>query len=210
MFFPCINILFGYRTNPNVTILDPNRRATGVVAISSIGISTIPTFEYYDQEEDFEEYDFDPANGPASLPGYGNRVGVNGEIVGGWDPTLYANFAQDPIGAEIERYQQFLRQGINPFWHTRKETPISVVFGDRTSRIVHFVDNPEWARLLTKKQVEVTRTVDSGGSGSSASSTGFADVEFEVGLEIEFECEELNKMINFILKMNLIFIWNLD
>ena len=171
---------FGYRTNPNVTILDPNRRATGVVAISSIGISTIPTFEYYDQEEDFEEYDFDPANGPASLPGYGNRVGVNGEIVGGWDPTLYANFAQDPIGAEIERYQQFLRQGINPFWHTRKETPISVVFGDRTSRIVHFVDNPEWARLLTKKQVEVTRTVDSGGSGSSASSTGFADVEFEV------------------------------
>ena len=148
---------FGYRTNPNVTILDPNRRATGVVAISSIGISTIPTFEYYDQEEDFEEYDFDPANGPAALPGYGNRVGVDGEIVGGWDPTLYANFAQDPIGAEIERYQQFLRQGINPFWHTRKETPISVVFGDRTSRIVHFVDNPEWARLLTKTETQIVK-----------------------------------------------------
>ena len=198
---------FGYRTNPNVTILDPNRRATGVVAISSIGISTIPTFEYYDQEEDFEEYDFDPANGPASLPGYGNRVGVNGEIVGGWDPTLYANFAQDPIGAEIERYQQFLRQGINPFWHTRKETPISVVFGDRTSRIVHFVDNPEWARLLTKKQVEVTRTVDSGGSGSSASSTGFADVEFEVysqggnqadrGLKFNFVAEDGSHQFQF-------------
>ena len=61
--------------------------------------------------------------------------------------------------------------------------------------------------MLTKKQVEVTRTVDSGGSGSSASSTGFADVEFEVysqggnqadrGLKFNFVAEDGSHQFQF-------------
>ena len=100
---------FGYKCPPHVTIFDPNRRGNGVVAISSIGISTVPTVEYYTDEEDFEEYDFSAENGPEALPGYGSRFDVNGNVLGDWDPTLFASFANDPIRDEIQKYQDFLR-----------------------------------------------------------------------------------------------------
>ena len=58
--------------------------------------------------------------------------------------TLYASFEQDPIGIEIARYQQFLSELDNPWWHTRKETPLSVTFLDKTTRVVHEVKHPEW------------------------------------------------------------------
>ena len=135
---------FGYTCPPNVTVVDPNRRGAGVVAISSVGLTTISTVEYYTDLDDFEEYDFNPDNGDQELPGYGQRFGVNGEVLGDWDPTLFATFSEDPIGREIQKYQDFLRELPNPWWHTRKEKPLTVSFGDKASRVAHHVTYPAW------------------------------------------------------------------
>ena len=73
--------------------------------------------------------------------------------MGAWDPNLFATLAQDPIGAEIQRYQEFLRQGINPFWHTRKENPLSVTFRDKTSRVIHKVTDKGYRERRRKAGV---------------------------------------------------------
>ena len=135
---------FGYKTPPRVSVIDPNRRGSGVVASSEIGVSTSPTLLTYTEEDDFEIYNFDPANGNPDLSGYGERRGVNGESLGEWDPNLYASLAKDPIGIEIARYQAFLREFKNPWWSTRKEIPLSVAFGDKKDRVVHEVVHHEW------------------------------------------------------------------
>ena len=96
-------------------------------------------------------YDFTPDG--TELSGYGNRFGPNGEDLGEWDPNLFATLAQDPIGAEIQRYQEFLRQGINPFWHTRKENPLSVTFRDKTSKIIHKVTDKGYRERRRKAGV---------------------------------------------------------
>lgn len=156
---------FGYRCPPKVSVIDPNRRGSGVVATSVIGVTTSPTLITYDSEDDFEIYDFDPANGIPGLTGYGNRVGPNGEDLGDWDPSLYATFAQDPIGIEIARYQKFLRELKKPWWSTRKETPLNVAFGNKKDRVKHDVQHWEW---------------DGDSKLKSGPNTQYKDVEFEV------------------------------
>ena len=135
---------FGYKSPPKVSVIDPNRRGSGVVASSTIGVTTGPTLLTYTDEDDFEEYDFDPANGNPDLSGYGTRVGVDGENLGDWDPNLYASLEKDPIGIEIARYQQYLKELKNPWWSTRKELPLSVAFGDKKDRVVHQVVHHAW------------------------------------------------------------------
>ena len=46
----------------------------------------------------------------------------NGEDLGAWDPNLFATLAQDPIGAEIQRYQEFLRQELTLSGTPEKKT----------------------------------------------------------------------------------------
>lgn len=135
---------FGYRFPPKATIYDTCRRGSGAVLKLSIG-EVAPTVQYFDQEEDFEIYNLTPPGG--ELSGYGFRFGPNGENLGEWDPNLFATFAQDPIAIEIQKYQDFLAQGINPFWHTRKEKPLSVTFGDKTSNVVHNVTDAGYRKL---------------------------------------------------------------
>jgi hypothetical protein len=132
---------FGYEYPPKATLIDSCRRGSGAVIRTIIG-ELPPTTEYFDQEEDFEIYDF-TLDG-TELSGYGLRYGVDGEDLGKWDPTLFATLAADPIQGEIQKYQDFLRQGINPFWHTRKENPISVTFRDKTTRVANQVAHPDW------------------------------------------------------------------
>ena len=62
---------FGYKCPPQVTVIDPNRVGSGVVAISSIGINTGPTTLTYTDEDDFEIYDFNPDNGIEDPAGFG-------------------------------------------------------------------------------------------------------------------------------------------
>ena len=127
---------FGYKYPPKAKLVDSCKRGSGAVIRTIIG-ELPPTTEYFDQEEDFEVYDLTPDG--TELSGYGLRYGVEGEVLGNWDPNLFATLAADPIGNEIQKYQDFLRQGINPFWHTRKENPLSVTFRDKTTRVLNNV-----------------------------------------------------------------------
>ena len=127
---------FGYKYPPKAKLVDSCKRGSGAVIRTIIG-ELPPTTEYFDQEEDFEVYDLTPDG--TELSGYGLRYGVEGEVLGNWDPNLFATLAADPIGNEIQKYQDFLRQGINPFWHTRKESPLSVTFRDKTTRVLNNV-----------------------------------------------------------------------
>ena len=136
---------FGYKYPPKAKLVDSCRRGSGAVIRTIIG-ELPPTTEYFDQEEDFEVYDLTPDG--TELSGYGLRYGVDGDVLGEWDPNLFATLAADPIGGEIQKYQDFLRQGINPFWHTRKENPISVTFRDKTSRVLHHVSHVAWSNSL--------------------------------------------------------------
>ena len=142
---------FGYKCPPQVTVIDPNRIGSGVVATSTIGVTTSPSLLTYTEEDDFELYNFDPTNGDPDLPGYGNRTNPDGENIGGWDPTLYATFAKDPIAVEIEKYQKFLKQLRNPWWSTRKEAPLNISFGNRRSKVKHDVEHPAWEKEFMNK-----------------------------------------------------------
>jgi len=165
---------YGYAIPPQVNFVDPERFGTGVVASATVGLTTTTILEEYTAEDEFEIYDFTPDG--SGLSGYGSVVDVNGNATGDWDPTLYASFEQDPIGIEIARYQQFLSELDNPWWHTRKETPLSVTFLDKTTRVVHEVKHPEWARALTKKKTDTSNTTNT----TSTVSTELTEVQFEV------------------------------
>ena len=147
---------FGYRTPPNVRLRDGRGQGSGAVMRSLTG-ELAETEEVFDQEEDFELYDL----AGDTLPGYGDRYGPDGQNLGQWDPNLFASLAESPIGAEIQKYQDYLKQAIDagggiPFggpgtaakiecwWHTRKETPEIVVFRDKSTQVKHDVSHPAW------------------------------------------------------------------
>ncbi len=132
---------YGYKTPPQVKLVDTCSRGVGAVLraiLGEVGEKEI----VYDREEDFEIYDLTP---PEELVGYGKRFGPNGEDLGPWDPNLFASLSKDPIGLQIQNYQKFLAEGINPWWHTRKEAPLEVIFRDKTSRVLHHVSHAAWS-----------------------------------------------------------------
>ena len=96
---------FGYKYPPKAKLVDTCRRGSGAVIRTILG-DLPPTTEYFDQEEDFEIYDLTPDG--TELSGYGLRYGVQGEVLGEWDPNLFATLAADPIQLEINKYQDFL------------------------------------------------------------------------------------------------------
>jgi len=142
---------FGYKYPPKAKLVDSCKRGSGAVIRTIIG-ELPPTTEYFDQEEDFEVYDLTPDG--TELSGYGLRYGVEGEVLGNWDPNLFATLAADPIQGEIQKYQDFLRQGINPFWHTRKENPISVTFRDKTTRVLHNVTDKGYRKRREREGIK--------------------------------------------------------
>ena len=160
---------FGYKYPPKAKLVDTCRRGSGAVIRTIIG-ELPPTTEYFDQEEDFEIYDLTPDG--TELSGYGLRYGVEGEVLGNWDPNLFATLAADPIQLEINKYQDFLKQGINPFWSTRKERPLSVTFRDKNSTVVHEVAHWAWGG----KEVTVKKSPPS-------EEEFFEDVKFKVFTE---------------------------
>ena len=134
---------FGYKSVPQVRVIDESLQGSGTVLRAVIG-ELPPTVEVFDQEEDFEVYDLSTCGeDPAS---YGTRTDPDGKPVGPWDPNLFATLAQDPIRAEIQRYQDFLQRGLNPWWTTRQETPLSVTFREKTTRVKHDVSHPAWSK----------------------------------------------------------------
>ena len=147
---------FGYTTPPRVKICDDTRQGSGAVIRSVLG-ELADTVEVFDQEDDFEIYDLSGDE----LPGYGDRFGPDGQNLGKWDPNLFASLSADPVGAEIQKYQDYLKEAdaagggvpfggpgsatnIKCWWTTRKETPEVVVFRDKTSQVKHNVNHPAW------------------------------------------------------------------
>ena len=131
---------YGYKTPPQAKLIDTCNRGAGAVLraiLGEVGEKEI----VYDREEDFEIYNLTP---PEGLVGYGKRFGPNGEDLGPWDPNLFATLSKDPIGLEIQNYQNFLLEGINPWWSTRKETPLEVIFRDKNNRVKHDVQHWAW------------------------------------------------------------------
>ena len=134
---------FGYKSAPQVRVIDESLQGSGTVLRAVIG-ELPPTVEVFDQEEDFEVYDLSTCGeDPAS---YGTRTDPDGKPIGPWDPNLFATLAEDPIKAEIQRYQDFLQRGLNPWWTTRQETPLSVTFREKTTRVKHDVSHPAWSK----------------------------------------------------------------
>jgi len=147
---------WGYKYAPVTTVLDPYGIAAGAgVRSSLVGDPKYPdctftrTFEVFDQEDDFEEYDlvsFAPPKVSA-----GRRYNAEGKDIGEWDPTLYANFDNDPVRLEIQRYQDYLQllkggtsvdvnsATIYNWWTARKNTPIAVTSSTKKTRTVHSV-----------------------------------------------------------------------
>ena len=175
---------FGYRTPPNVKLRDGRGQGSGAVMRSLTG-ELAETEEVFDQEEDFELYDLSGD----TLPGYGDRYGPDGQNLGQWDPNLFASLAESPVGAEIQKYQDYLKQAIDagggvPFggpgtaakikcwWHTRKETPEIVVFRDKTTQVKHDVAHWAWGGDVTTKSVD--------GKSPPAKNDNFVDLKFEV------------------------------
>ena len=151
---------WGYQYAPITEVFDDYGIGSGAVVRSiMIGDPGYPeckfltTVETFDKEEDFEEYDL---SGAPTSGSFGRRYDKNGKDIGIWDPTIYASLDSDPIGIEIQRYQDFLlslRRGqkinidqniIRNWWTTRQERPIQVTARNKKSRVVHKVRHPGW------------------------------------------------------------------
>ena len=167
---------FGYQYPPIVEVKDSCGIGAGAVVTAVLG-EVVETVEVYDQEGDFEDYNFDLC--PPEAAGYGLRYGPGGEVLGKWDPTLYANLSRDPIRKEIKEYQDFLQQLQKPWWTTRKEPPLRVTSANRTTRIKHDVTFPAWSDFLN--QFAISPVPPSNAPGSD-----FAGQEFQMEWEEEF------------------------
>ena len=175
---------FGYRTPPRVKICDDTKQGSGAVMRALTG-ELAETEEVFDQEDDFEIYDLSGD----TLPGYGDRFGPDGQNLGQWDPNLFASLSESPIGAEIQKYQDYLKQAIDAgggvpyggpgttakiecWWHTRKETPEVVVFRDKTTQVKHDVAHWAWGGDVTTKSAD--------GKSPPSKVDNFVDLKFEI------------------------------
>ncbi len=156
---------FGYKNPPQARVFDTCKRGVGAVLKAYVGVSTASTLIEYNREEDFEIYDLTP---PGGLTGYGKRFDPNGKDLGEWDPNLFATLSEDPIKLRIQNYQNFLAEGINPWWNTRKETPLKVIFRDNEDRVKHDVQHWAWGGTTAKLKNPPTKEEQ------------FEDVKFKV------------------------------
>ena len=134
---------YGYQYEPIVEVKDKCNVGVGAVTRAVLG-EIVETVEVFDREEDFEEYEIcEPTD-----VGYGLRYGPDGQPIGPWEPTLYANLTKDPIALEIKEYQDFLRELQNPWWSTRKEPPLRMTSASKVTRTKFNVDYPAWNEFM--------------------------------------------------------------
>ena len=181
---------YGYKYAPIVRVVDDKGVGSGAVTRAiMVGDPTRPecksvkTEIVYDKEEDFEEYlicEDDTIE-------YGRRLGLNGEDLGDWDPTLYATFEENPIRRELKEYQETLQQLTNPFWTTTKFAPLKVTSPNKTTRIVYQVENaqlnqkgfPFWNDFLNFNGISPVPR-------SNVRPSDFAGIPFTMEWEINF------------------------
>jgi hypothetical protein len=165
---------FGYQYPPIVEVKDRCNIGVGAVTRAVIGEIT-ETVEFYDQEEDFEDYEICQ---PTDV-GYGLRYGPDGQPIGSWDPTLYANLTNDPIALEIKEYQDFLKQLQNPWWSTRKEAPLRMTSANKVTRTRFNVDYPAWNEFMNSFAISPVPK-------SNVTGSDFAGIPFTFEWEEEF------------------------
>ena len=175
---------FGYSYPPLVEIKDTFGKATRVTAQSFLG-QTATILETYTDQEEFEDLDFETLIPNFLEDAYGVRLDpVNGQVVGDWNPSDYANYLQDPIRSEIKKYQEFVqRKSVGTWWDSRKQRPLSVVGENKSNNSVYPVEHWAWGGELLKPE----------------KNTGLVPVEFSVygqgseknrDLEFNFEAED--------------------
>jgi hypothetical protein len=81
---------------------------------------------------------------------------------------LFASLQDNPIARQIQEYQDFLKELKNPWWHTRKETPLEVIFREKTDQVKHDVQHWAWGG----KTVEIKQPPNK--------ESQFEELEFEV------------------------------
>ena len=187
---------WGYQYAPVTEVFDEYGIGSGAVIRSiMIGDPAYPdckflnTVETFEREEDFEEYDLSQCS--SSSRSFGKRYDENGNEVGAWDPTIYANLDDDPIKLEIQRYQDFLlslRKGqkinidnniVRKWWDTRRERPIRVTGQNKKSRVIHKVDHPAWSDFMNQNAVSPVPP-------SNVPGSDFAGIEHQMEWEEDF------------------------
>jgi hypothetical protein len=187
---------WGYQYAPVTEVFDEYGIGSGAVIRSiMIGDPAYPdckflnTVETFEREEDFEEYDLSQCS--SSSRSFGKRYDENGNEVGAWDPTIYANLDDDPIKIEIQRYQDFLlslRKGqkinidnniVRKWWDTRRERPIRVTGQNKKSRVIHKVDHPAWSDFMNQNAVSPVPP-------SNVPGSDFAGIEHQMEWEEDF------------------------
>ena len=187
---------WGYQYAPVTEVFDEYGIGSGAVIRSiMIGDPGYPdckflnTVETFEREEDFEEYDLSQCS--SSSRSFGKRYDENGNEVGAWDPTIYANLDNDPIKIEIQRYQDFLlslRKGqkinidnniVRKWWDTRRERPIRVTGQNKKSRVIHKVDHPAWNDFMNQNAVSPVPP-------SNVPGSDFAGIEHQMEWEEDF------------------------
>ena len=89
----------------------------------------------------------------SSEVGYGIKYGANGENLGSWEPTTYANLSQDPIKQEILEYQEFLQRLSKPWWTTRKFAPLRTTSVGKVTRSKFDVTFPQWSDFMNQHAI---------------------------------------------------------
>ena len=140
----------GYQYPPVVRVTDDTGIGIGAVTRAVlVGDPDYPecdfveTFEVFDQEDDFEDYQIceDPGDD------FGERYDPAARLLGEWDPTVYTSFEQDSIEQEIEEYQEVLKELDNPWWTSRKEPSLIITDGKSlASKVKYDVVHPGWGQ----------------------------------------------------------------
>jgi len=129
----------GYQYPPLVDLNDPCNNTNGAVLVAVLGEVT-ESYETYDKEADFEDYEICPD----TTVGFGRNWGPNGEDLGPWQPEAYTGIGADPIAYEIDKYQKSLSTASNPFWTTRKKKPLKISYGSTLYNQTYLVSHPAW------------------------------------------------------------------
>ena len=188
---------WGYSFAPVTEVLDRYGIGTGAVVRSiMIGDPDYPdckffrTVQTFENEEDFEDYDLSSCSGEEETP-LGRRYNAEGQDIGIWDPSVYANFNDNPARIEAQRYQNFLLslQGgqrisiednvVRNWWTTRRFKPVRITSQNKTSRIIHDVEFPAWTEFMNRFAVSPVPP-------SNVPGSDFAGIEYQLEWEENF------------------------
>jgi len=165
---------FGYQFPPIVEAKNECGVGSGAFIRAILG-EVVDTEEVFDQESDFENYELCE---PSDI-GYGKKYGANGEDLGTWDPTSFANLSEDPIRREILEYQEFLQRLSKPWWTTRKFAPLRTSSFGKVTRSKFDVTFPQWSDFMNQYAISPVPP-------SNARGSDFATIPFSFEWEEDF------------------------